>query len=436
MTNPKTLHETCDEPAVNLQSDIATGLKDRKSIFNLICGNTNASGYLKSPTNTGSLTIPWMLLGDDYSESVTELASKQTRLPGSGIGQLSTLLHRKGEPENVTEDGQPLSQRMWHASASSVLHAENFGVQTLYSPSSIPVAYLGNSPQAYRTELPSTLGTFLSHCRRQLNLRHHLSIQPDWQVPVTSYSVPAWECPSLGTTPPVEAFTDLVFPAIGEYLALATMAALIAKGRVAQHDMIQIETLMAGSVLANLKCIEKMVTMCSGIPGMPDVTDFKVRMDFASKFVDAAVKEIGEVVSAVNPGRYQAVDISKSALCRKYSEIADLYGTSIPYKPFNRGRLVYDLNRYQADRWKLNPVFMESRLEAFQTVRRWDNIPEIFAELPFDEIARKAFNRSYPPAYCDEVVSSIPWSEWSASSGRVKPKGEDKAWAQLIEVGL
>lgn len=381
-------------------------------IANLLLGTVNVSGFCKKPNYLGALMQPFVLLGNDLlDEEQADPTVWQQHLPGSGLGYLSSLVAFEGH--------EVFQEKVWSELKLRLTAYRTHGLQTLYSPSSFPVDSIDGAGYGLGGNMPNSIGIFLGHCRRQLSLRNHLGIQVDWIVPVSSYDIPAWETHTIPVTPTVEALEDLVLPAIGEYLALMLMVPSILKGKAEMLDEALYLQVMSASVLANLKSFDKLTTHLE-VQGhdLPDLTEFRLKLDFAERFVDAVAEEIVAKVS--EPGNMQAMDITPCTLLKAYFEAADAYGTEHPYKAFNRGVLAKGVQRHQADVWKCHPDFIQSRVERTPARKIYRFYFSVATSQVFAKVASYAYQRSYPESFVSEVVDRLEWASWKGKMGRSK----------------
>lgn len=393
-------------------------------IYNLILGNVNASGFTKAPNMMAAICQPFALLStDDLEASSVDPKDIQPHLIGSGLGSLTTFM-------NISTD-EVFQERAWDMLCAKLNLYKDFGIQALYSPSSMPVDSIDGNGFGLGTKFPFSIGAFLGMCRRQLNLRDPLNIRTDWTVQVSSYSLPVWEVHSVKVTPPMEAFEDMVLPAIGEYLALMATVPSVMTGTAEQIDEGIYQTVMASSVLANLKSFDRLVSRLQEAGDVfPDMTEFRTRMDFAERFVDEVAKEI---VAKVNePGDMEALNLWESDLIRSYVDKVDQYGSSLPYTPFNKGQVAYGLKRHQADVWKANPDFLSNRTERLPTKKRYRHYFKVIDNCGFDRVASYAFQRTYPESYVTEVAARLSWHEWSPNKGRAADLNHG-VWESLRE---
>ena len=423
MYNPK-FHKAKLDPSIDQKATTPWVVMQRQrgaNISNLILGTVNAAGFSRQPNYLGGIMQPFALLGNDRTEPEPRDPKQwQPSLPGTGLTYLVSMVRFK--------DHENIQDKTWGELLKKLKVYMAHGVQTLYSPSSLPVDCIdGSDPD---DDLPISLGAFLGFCRRQLSLREHLDLHVDWTIPLTSYEIPAWEAHSVPVTPTAEAFEDLVLPAIGEYIALMLMMPTILKGGSDQMDAEIYRNTMAGSVLANLKSFDLVTTKMSGYgEDLPDLTEFKEKLRFAESYVNAVAEEL--VAKAEEPGNMQAINTSNIALIRNYIAAVDAYGRSLDYKPYNRGRTAEGVERHQGDTWKCNQHFIESKVERTPTRKRYINYFQVINDIRFNRISSYAFERSYPESFVHEILKDLPWDHWRGKEGRTSKLGHG-VWETLV----
>jgi len=401
-------------------------LKTRNfAISNILLGSVSASGFIRKPNYQGAICQPFILLPNEAEDADNTVPTQlQPHLPGTGLGYLVTAADLTPKDD--------LQVVVWKELQRKLGSYRDWGMQTLYSPSSLPVDSI-NSGSGF---MPTSIGTFVGHCRRQLSLRNHLNYKVDWEIKVTSYKVPAWEAQGMSVAAPVEVLEDLVLPAIGEYIALMLQAPIAFKGRAKQQDEIYYRMLMAGSVLANLKAFDKLITRLSETlydsSTLPDMTEFRTKLDFAEKYVDAVAGEIAEKVA--KPGAWQAPDIDNCKLIHLFSSVADKYGTELEYLPFNRGLLAEGVERHQAETWKANPNYLTSKIYRINCKKHYDSYLTLVKECTFNRVSCYAFDRTYPESYVVEVVDKLDWPSWKDNQGKVFSHEHD-VW-DALEAGF